>query len=96
MFNVTFLGARVPLVKAFTQEGVKPYPNVKRVTSYEHACANIQQLHELINDHAKQRHAFFTGKLVKPHTGRKPPRPNSPRLRHAGVVPRHRWAARRI
>lgn len=66
MFNVTFLGARVPLVKAFTQEGVKPYPNVKRVTSYEHACANIQQLHELISDHAKQRHAFFTGKLVKP------------------------------
>jgi hypothetical protein len=69
MARITFLSAAgdIPLVKRFTDQGVRSYPNVKRVTSHTYEdIDDIRTFAELIEYHAGLGHCLLKGHPEEP------------------------------
>ena len=76
---LTFLEAKRPLTKIFSDSGTTPYPLVKNVTSHEVDVTNTAEMHTAIVEHGNLNHGLLKGPLTKSLT-------NESRAGHADKI----------
>jgi len=67
--RITFLGASNGLSLSkhhISHNTFQPYPQVKKVTSFEHDITDIEELYEAISSHAAKGHCLLKGNLQRP------------------------------
>ena len=63
--KVSFLEARTPLTKKFTETTKEPYPNAFEFKSHTHIAKSLPHFYELIKHHASLGHCLLKGELQK-------------------------------